>query len=97
MLVLFAFSVMPKMVLHNLIANHKDSCHFANDHADKIQKAGHHCHPEDLVVAYPYLQACPSDLVSTLPDFPHQYAECPNDFHTSPQFFFELRGPPSLI
>jgi hypothetical protein len=97
MLVLFAFSVTPKLLLHNLVANHKDTpvkCS-ANNNA-QFNIAGFNCGCDNLVVESPFVENSVTAEIITQQVF-YQYINTEvKDFISVNQFYFELRGPPSL-
>lgn len=99
LLLLFAFSITPKKILHDLIANHKDTISkfpSANGKSQHINKATIYCHCEDLVAESPFTD--PSVLIEILK--PVVFSDQPVlrifNFHSQHQLFFELRGPPAF-
>jgi hypothetical protein len=97
LLVLFTFSMTPKLILHNLVANHKDTPYAASKEKNAtLSVAGINCHCEDLVVTIPFISQ-PEPVYSLQPGFSTiRYAESISSFQGLSHFFFELRGPPSL-
>ncbi|OQP39801.1 hypothetical protein A4H97_16390 [Niastella yeongjuensis] len=98
LLVLFAFSITPKKVLHDLVANHRDTHSKAcADHiTTKIVKAGFNCNTEDLVVESPFIENnCTIDLPEP-PALSLIFSERPENFYYFHQIFAELRGPPAI-
>jgi len=99
LLVLFAFSITPKKVLHDLVANHRDShsktC--ADNSTTKIVKAGYNCNTEDLVAESPFIEnSCPTELPEP-PSLSLIFSDRPENFYYFHQLFAELRGPPASI
>lgn len=99
LLVLFAFSITPKKVLHDLAANHKDThekrC--ADNPIAKITKSGYTCNTEDLVVESPFIQ---NDLSVEVPGIASQrviFSEHPGNFYYTNPLFSTLRGPPASV
>jgi hypothetical protein len=89
---------MPKKVLHDLIANHKDtSAKFSNDSNARLQRSGYNCHADDLVVESPFIENDLPVQIPGSPSFSLHFIDRSNDFHSVSQFFFELRGPPFII
>jgi hypothetical protein len=97
MLVLFGFSVTPKLLLHTLFANHKDAT-ASRPISDNIElsTSGFHCDVDNLVVESPFLfeyvtlDFTTPVLFGTYQDRPIQHC-CPPENHIS-----FLRGPPSM-
>jgi hypothetical protein len=99
LLVLFAFSITPKQVLHDITVNHKDTHEklSAHDFHSTLQKSGYHCNTEDLVVESPFIENDHSVEVSGISAHSQFFSEHPRSFYYHHQFFFELRGPPAII
>lgn len=98
LLVLFAFSTMPKKLLHDWIVNHKDGVVVKKSAgADEISKAGFNCNIQNLVAESPFT----SDSASITFDVPLVYNPVAGSFssqvHSAAVFFYSLRGPPSVI
>ena len=96
MLILFAFSITPKLLLHDLVANHKDSPlpSSAKNNA-AFNKAGFNCGCDNLVVESPFVEN-PVAALSIVPQiFSSLFTAEPNDFISLVHFYIELRGPPS--
>ena len=99
LLVLFAFSITPKKVLHDLVANHRDTHSKASQDntTTKIVKAGFNCNTEDLVVESPYIEnSCTIELPEPS-SLSLIFSERPVNFYYFHQLFAELRGPPASI
>ena len=99
LLLLFGFSVTPKKILHDLLVHHTDSrgkLRAANDPV-QVEKAWFSCHTEDLVVESPFTEGSPSIQVAAFSPIPPEHAEQIARLHSTTQFFFERRGPPSLL
>jgi len=97
MLVLFTFSMTPKLLLHRLVANHKDTAYsISKDKHASLNKGGINCHCDDLVVTIPFLPH-PAPVYSVqLASLTVPYSEKVFTFLSLTDFFFELRGPPAL-
>jgi len=95
MLAVFAFSVTPKILLHNLVADHKDTPIKSNhSNQEQISKAGFNCNCDNLVVESPFVNDfTPVDL-SIEKQFAKQKIFFKNNFFSLQHFYFELRGPP---
>jgi hypothetical protein len=95
LLLTFTFSITPKILLHTLVAHHKDIHFNIGGKTDQLIKAGYQCDCESQVVVLPYLDWSPS--------IPQDIAEC---FISAPirtkdrifpvrHFIFGFRGPPA--
>lgn len=95
MLAVFAFSVTPKILLHNLVADHKDTPIKSNhSNQEQVSKAGFNCNCDNLVVESPFINDfIPVDL-SLKKEFVQQQNFFKNNFNSLHYFYFELRGPP---
>jgi len=95
LLMTFSFSITPKIVLHNLVAHHKDIHSGKHSKTDQLARAGYHCDCESMVVVLPYL-----DLPAYIPQ---GVAECFFSFqvrtegqiYSTGHFIFGFRGPPT--
>ena len=97
LLVLFAFSITPKKLLHDLVATHTDTkpgTFLSNTHTAQIHKSGINCQVDQLIVESPFLEI----MVHTALPLPVPK----NDFYQKRvcfSFFLplidnSLRGPP---
>jgi hypothetical protein len=97
LLLLFSFSITPKLILHRLIANHKDTAYsVSKEKKATLDKTGFNCHCEDLVVTLPFLPQPEPVYTTQLASTIIPYSEKVSGFLSLTQFFFELRGPPAL-
>ena len=98
MLAVFAFSVTPKILLHDLVADHKDSPRSHNNSKEQqFSKKGFNCNCDNLVVESPFLINYTEIDITTTQKFSEQQVEYTNDFHSLDYFYFELRGPPAIM
>lgn len=96
-ILLFAFSITPKIMLHDLVANHKDRPFTANDSNSKeFDVSGFHCHVDNLVVESPFLGECLAPAL--IPRLVHKpvFSLTTHRFHFTAHFYFALRGPPAV-
>jgi hypothetical protein len=95
MLAVFAFSVTPKILLHNLVADHKDTPIKSNySNQEQFSKAGFNCNCDNLVVESPFVNDfIPVDL-SIAKQFAKQQTFFRDNSNSLHYFYFELRGPP---
>ena len=95
MLMVFAFSVTPKILLHNLVANHKDSeikSNFSNE--EQFSKSGFNCNCDNLVVESPFVNDFIPVHLSAAKQFAQHQTFFRNGFASFHHFYLELRGPP---
>jgi len=99
LLVLFTFSITPKLFWHDLVADHRDTIgyHSYNDDQSHITAAGFNCDCNTLVVTVPFIEqpdpvSTPvTPVPATIPSvIAVQIFSCTHDF-------FQLRGPPSIV
>ena len=97
LLILFAFSITPKIYFHDVIANHKDAtppCIHPQKVKACIHEQSYNCETENLVVSTPYLIFSVANALS----IPYNYQEFSiGYFSCSTQDCFihkESRGPP---
>jgi hypothetical protein len=98
MLCIFAFSVTPKIVLHDMVAHHKDTPFKSNFGVNsQFDKAGFNCNCDNLVVESPFTNDFNPVQISIHRFFPSHVNEYRTSFHSIHHFFSSLRGPPVLI
>ena len=96
-LLVFAFSITPKILLHNVIANHTDTPFSSNTekHA-QLHKAGFNCTIDNLVVESSFIQATYSTPVE-VQIYPSSLLACySGGFIRGYECFLHLRGPPAV-
>jgi hypothetical protein len=91
----FALGITPKQVLHDVLTNHKHT-QVVNDNIPSINKDRFNCDDENLVAESPFSDH--SIIIEFVPPsiFPVKKNQLLLSYHFLHQFFFELRGPPSL-
>jgi hypothetical protein len=98
LLVLFAISITPKIVVHSLVARHQD-IHLApnKDKTDQVSRTGFHCAVDNLVVELPFLSySVYTQLV--IPELFRTYqVGADHQFYSFSHFIFGLRGPPVTV
>jgi hypothetical protein len=98
MLALFGFSVTPKLILHNLVANHKDTPLKPNSaNTEQLSKSGFNCDCDNLVVESPFVDdhSVTEIIIPVL--FSLHINKDVNDFNVVSKFYIELRGPPYAV
>jgi hypothetical protein len=93
-LVVFAYSITPKIVLHNLVANHADNKKVLDSNATELSAAGFNCKCDNLVAESPFV---PEEVhINSIAPIFFSFSETPESgFYSSDRLFSELRGPPS--
>jgi hypothetical protein len=96
MLVVFGFSVTPKILLHNLVADHRDTPRTQNyTNEQQLSKTGFNCNCDNLVVESPFVNNyVPIELQLTRQFFETQIVYI-DRFYSVDFFYFKLRGPPA--
>jgi hypothetical protein len=98
LLLVFAFSITPKVILHSVFANHEDIRYPSGENQTQVNKTGFYCDTENQVVELPYLEnySVVFDLVKTS-SFEIFQSKTEHQFLSFSQFIAGLRGPPFLI
>jgi hypothetical protein len=94
LLLIFIFSATPKILLHNLVAHHKDTPSHGNGKTKEFAKAGYHCDCENLVVVLPYIGTSDPIQKLILEPFQSFQAGQEHQFYSFQYFIFGFRGPP---
>jgi hypothetical protein len=95
LLVLISLATTPKLLLHNIFANHKDSSfQLSKDSHARLANAVINCHTQDLVVEAPFINYSIDEQSSPITSFKLLYKETVPSLLFLTDFYFELRGPP---
>jgi hypothetical protein len=98
LLAVFALSITPKVVFHEVLAGHTDSllCQDKDKTSPHFHQPVFHCSFDDLVVASPYL----TTGIQTVPERPSFFTRTVFGFFSStastPFLHCESRGPPLM-
>jgi hypothetical protein len=95
MLIVFAFSITPTIVLHNWLANHTDT--YKKSTGSKEQQVGKetfNCHCDNLVAESPFAEPEKLKNLSPLQVFTIITTADIVQLPSSPTIFYSLRGPP---
>ena len=99
LLVVFAFSITPKIYFHDVIANHKDAAPSC-DHPQKVKaclhQTGYNCHVDELVVRTPYLILENFNSLSITSHFPEFNSAYQYSLSWNCLLHKESRGPPMV-
>jgi hypothetical protein len=95
---LFALSNTPKILIHDLIAKHRDYLSWNHDiKGPQVNKAGFNCHFENFVAESPFIYVCTA-IENIIPShFAIARSNLAKSFFSQHHFFCELRGPPNLV
>ncbi len=94
-LIVFAFSITPVIVLHNWLANHTDTYKKSGDtKAQQLGKQTFNCHCDNIVAESPFTEP---ETFKRLPSIQFFSLASTVDIvqpPSSPHVFYSLRGPP---
>jgi len=97
LLLLFALCVTPKIALHDLIADHKDSPFASATSSQQLSSnSGFRCNCDDLVVESPFVSDCVPVEITPVKTYARHFITPAENFRFLHHFYFELRGPPSV-
>jgi len=96
LLVLFALSIMPKKVLHDLIVSHKDGVNTTKSVTPQVGKAGFNCDCQNLVTESPFIADGQQIDLSFHPDYSIEPCTFSSQVYTTALLFYSLRGPPAI-
>lgn len=94
MLIVFAFSITPTIVLHNWLANHTDTCKKATDSKEQVGKQTFNCHCDHIVAESPFTEPEAFNTLSPVRVFTVAITVDIVQLPSSPIIFYSLRGPP---
>jgi hypothetical protein len=95
--VLISLATTPKLVLHNIFANHRDSSFQpGKDGHANLANAVINCHAQDLVVEAPFINHSITELSVPVVSFKLPYTETVTSLLSITEFYFKLRGPPGI-
>ena len=98
MLVLFAFSVTPRNILHTFFANHTDETVLSKkSNTATVKTFDYLCKTDNLVVESPFIESVVHFDFSVFTPFVQHLIPTSYFFHSSKYFFFEHRGPPAIV
>ena len=95
MLIVFAVSITPTIVFHNLFAGHTDTAKKTGGHQqEQVGKQTFNCHCDNIVAESPFTEPAlvyiaPAEQAFSLVKFDKEQS-----LISSPQIFHSLRGPP---
>ncbi|PWT76121.1 MAG: hypothetical protein C5B59_07265 [Bacteroidetes bacterium] len=96
MILLFAFCVTPKKLLHDLIADHRDTpFSLASPSQQQIEYSGFRCNCDNLVVESPFIPAI--EPAALFISFFYKESSSPASHQAEPAYYFDIdsRGPPA--
>lgn len=98
LLVLFAFSITPKKLLHDVFADHIDSkCKLDHSHDlnGQITTSGYNCQTDNLVIESPFENVSFTVTLFVPCFYTQQNDSSIRNLFSSDHFIFGLRGPPA--
>lgn len=95
MLIVFAFSITPTILFHNWLAKHTDSVKksFGTNHT-QVGKKLFNCHCDHIVAESPFTETAFVLIPAPKQLFTAAQENSIVHLHSSPHFYFSLRGPP---
>ena len=97
LLVLFAFSITPRNILHDLFANHTDEVVISKkSNSQAVKTFDYLCKCDNLVVESPFIESVQHFDFSINAPFPQHRILTSYFFLSTRYFFFEHRGPPAI-
>jgi len=97
LLIVFAFSITPRQVLHDWLANHKDTAsHCSFEGVTHFSTDGFHCNCDNLVAESPFTWQHHSIEFHQAQQYAVMQGTVPPRFYPQTHFFFSLRGPPTV-
>jgi len=95
MLIIFAFSVTPTILLHNWTANHTDSVKKLKDtDQQQLSKKLYNCHCDSIVAESPFTEHYTISVSPVMASFLLPQNNCAVNFPEPDAIFHSLRGPP---
>lgn len=96
-LCVFSLALTPKRLLHNLVADHKDtSCKILAKEKIHLSNAGVNCPCDNIVALSPFEEVDIMPVLTAPIFFIKHEKEYVNPHFHSIHYFFELRGPPAV-
>jgi len=96
MLLLFAFSMTPKLFLHDLFAGHRDTRTIKDSKAPlQMNVAGYHCDKDGVVASSSFVADDPMVLFCNFVPF-SLYQTGEEALSSVSKIYYPLRGPPQL-
>lgn len=95
LLLLFALSITPKKILHDLIVHHEDDISYHTATPGFI-KSGYHCDTDNNVAESPFTSGDPVTIPKPPVEFISFNDAVNSSLHSITAFYFTLRGPPAI-
>lgn len=96
LLLLFALSITPKKILHNLIVHHEDDISYHTVATPGFVKSGFHCDTDNNVAESPFTSGDPVAIPKPPVEFVSFNDAVNGSLHSTTAFHFSLRGPPAI-
>ena len=95
MLIVFAVSITPAIIFHDLFANHTDSvARKANPNQEQVGKKLFNCHCDNIVAESPFTETALFNMQHAKQFFAIVNTNQPVQFSSTQHFSYSLRGPP---
>lgn len=96
LLLLFALSITPKKILHDLIVHHEDDSSYLTAATPGFVKSGFHCDTDNNVAESPFTGGDPVTISMPPVEFISFNDAVNGSLHSVTVFYFSLRGPPAI-
>lgn len=97
MLMVFAFSITPTIILHNWLASHTDSVKKSADtNQEQVGKKSFNCHCDNIVAESPFTKPYKISIPPVLQSFCLPGNNKPVQIPEPAFNFYSLRGPPAV-
>ncbi|WP_127130974.1 hypothetical protein [Pseudoflavitalea rhizosphaerae] len=96
LLLLFALSITPKKLLHDLIVHHEDDINYHIANSPGFVKSGFHCDTDHNVAESPFASGDPLTISGPPVEFVSFNDAVNSSLHSITVFYFSLRGPPAI-
>ncbi|QEC42189.1 hypothetical protein [Pseudobacter ginsenosidimutans] len=96
LLLLFALSITPKKILHDLIVHHEDDISYHTAATPGFVKSGFHCDTDNNVAESPFTSGDPVTISKPPVEFISFNDVVNSSLHSITAFYFSLRGPPAI-
>jgi hypothetical protein len=94
-LCLLTLSITPRIILHDLVADHRDGLSGSSTNGTELFQAGFNCHFENFVAESPFTPTIEVSIDVPLSSFPPVDSIYLTHYFSQHEFFADLRGPPA--
>lgn len=93
---IFAVSITPRQLLHDIVTNHTHSPIDAKGDSDVLSKGHFVCDTDNLIATSPFVEGAFALLIADLHYFFTYPDSIQQGIYSSDQVFTHLRGPPAI-